>query len=92
MLEIIRFDERASAWLNDDVINKAFLRVQANYIKDLYSFRGYVYLNQIYETLGIEWEPERYENVCYCGKPHTLHIDIVPSSQRNIYLFKIYQN
>lgn len=29
-----------------------------NYLHDLFEHRGYLYLNQVYETLGVEWNPD----------------------------------
>lgn len=59
----IYFDKNSIYWNNDNKINEYFLNSQTDYIRDLIKNRGYMYLNQIYEILGIKWEP-KYENRC----------------------------
>lgn len=36
---------------------RIFLRTEETYFNDLLISRGYVYLNQIYEALGVKWDP-----------------------------------
>ena len=59
----IYFDKNSIYWNNDNKMNEYFLNSQTDYIRDLIKNRGYIYLNQIYEILGIKWEP-KYENRC----------------------------
>lgn len=42
---------------------RMFLRAEEVYFNDLLIARGYVYLNQIYEALGVKWDPNN-ENPC----------------------------
>lgn len=51
----------------DEMVNRIFVRTQETYLNDVLKARGYVYLNQIYEVLGLVWDPER-ENRCYIYK------------------------
>ena len=48
----------------DEVYNKMFLKAEENLLNDLLNTRGYLYLNQIYEELGIKWDPSK-ENILY---------------------------
>ena len=61
----IVFDE--SSWkyeVNKPLNNRYFLRHALEYFKDLIYLREYIYLNQIYEHLGLGWDPDN-ENVCF---------------------------
>lgn len=42
---------------------RMFLRAEEVYFNDLLIVRGYVYLNQIFEALGVKWDPN-VENPC----------------------------
>lgn len=59
----IYFDKKCVYWNIDNRLNEQFINHQMDYIRDLVKYRGYIYLNQIYEILGVKWEP-RYENHC----------------------------
>ena len=48
------FDEGCRGWEKDAEMNLMFLRSQQNYANDLLRIRGYVFLNDIYDMLGIE--------------------------------------
>lgn len=56
-------DTSVYAELNE-MVNRIFVRTQEDYLNEVLKARGYVYLNQIYETLGFVWDPGR-ENKCY---------------------------
>lgn len=47
------FDELSPEWKKESEYNYTFLRCQQNWFNDLLKVRGYVILNQVYETLGI---------------------------------------
>lgn len=51
------FFEHCEEW------QRMFLRAEEVYFNDLLVSRGYIYLNQIYETLGVKWDPNE-ENPC----------------------------
>lgn len=55
--ESIFYDEDAE-------YNKMFLRSTENHLNSLLKIRGYLYKNQIYEFLGIRWNPS-WENTLY---------------------------
>ena len=54
----IYFDKNSTNWSNCSRLNELFLHHQADYIRNLVKYRGYVYLNQIYELFGIVWDPK----------------------------------
>ena len=47
------FDESSSEWQKDPEYNIFFLRAQQNYWNDMLKVRGHVFLNEVYEALGI---------------------------------------
>jgi hypothetical protein len=47
------FDETASEWQRPWEYNQAFLSMQQNWFNDLLRSRGHVFLNEIYDRLGI---------------------------------------
>lgn len=47
------FDESCANWNKDAEYNLLFLRQQQLYANDLLKSRGYVFLNEVYEMLGI---------------------------------------
>ena len=47
------FDESCGAWVKDPEMNLSFLKCQQKYANDLLVAHGYLFLNQVYEMLGI---------------------------------------
>lgn len=60
----IMFDKSSSLWEKDFEFNKLFAKSQLLYIRDRYRANGYIYLNMIYEKLGIKWNPYN-DNTCW---------------------------
>lgn len=52
------FDETCRAWKTDPLLNRAFLTSQERYLNDILILRGHVFLNEMYEALGMDWTPE----------------------------------
>lgn len=53
------FDEKTTyQYKNDPLLNRFFLTSQQNYANDLLKSRGYLFLNEVYNMLGLEWCPE----------------------------------
>lgn len=47
------FDEGCSAWQNDPEYNLMFLKAQQQYANDLLKSKGHLFLNDVYEMLGL---------------------------------------
>jgi len=47
------FDESCSQWTKTPEYNFMFLRAQQNYFNDMLKARGHVFLNEVYDALGI---------------------------------------
>lgn len=47
------FDELSTAWTHDPETNRAFLMAQQNYYNDILQVRGHVFLNEVYDALGV---------------------------------------
>lgn len=57
--------EGSSFYESDDpAFNRMYLKLTERYLNDLLNTRGYLYKNQIYESLGIKWDP-LWENTLY---------------------------
>lgn len=63
LLKTFMFDAKNYNWTNDKNCNFAFLTMTENYLNETIRHRGYVYLNQICEQLGVEWDPDEV-NLC----------------------------
>ena len=63
LLKTITFDEKAYGWTKNRETNIAFLHITERYLNECIRHGGCVYLNQIYEKLGVEWNPDD-ENPC----------------------------
>lgn len=50
----IIFDKDCGAWQNDDTYNEYILRAEQNYANDVLKVRGHMFLNDVYDRLGIE--------------------------------------
>ena len=62
-----------SIYYADPEHNKMYLRLVGRYLNDLLNTQGYLYKNQIYESLGIEWDP-LWENTLYVPSDGELEI------------------
>jgi hypothetical protein len=58
-----KFDKSSVYWIEDPERNRYFLQCQQNYFNHLLNVRGNVFLNEIYDALGIP----RSVSGCICG-------------------------
>jgi len=47
------FDEASMQWRNDPTLNLYFLKAQQNYSNDLLKSRGHLFLNEVYDMIGL---------------------------------------
>ena len=47
------FNDKAAGWTKDETRNKTFLLQQQNYANEKLKFRGYLFLNDVLDMLGI---------------------------------------
>ena len=64
MKTIIIFDERSWRWDKNSDFIRASLEQSFSYLEGSLRSYGYLYLNDVYETLGLDWNPDN-ENLCF---------------------------
>ena len=71
MKDVIHFNRETSIYFESkEDENRMFLRYTELCMNDYLVNRGYVYLNQIYDNLGVRWDPQRDNPCCiYSGTP-----------------------
>lgn len=57
--------------------NKYFLQIKQEYVNDILRVRGYIYLNQIYEQLGLCWDPTRTNECILYEKGKSISFNFV---------------
>lgn len=62
----IIFDKLSSQYFDVDDLgcNSYILKNSVGWLEELFRCYGYLYLNKVYEVLGIDWNPDD-ENICY---------------------------
>ena len=61
---IITFNKRTSPKaMGNGEANLELIRITERYLNELLTHRGYLYLNQVYEELGVKWDVEK-TNLC----------------------------
>ena len=58
------FDSTCPSWAKNEECNRMFIKHLDNYLNIVLENRGYVYLNQIYESFGVGWDPKK-KNPCF---------------------------
>lgn len=86
-MKTIKFDETCPGWTKIPELNATYLRLQRDYLNEKLIAKRYMYLNEIYETLGIEWNPED-KNICYLAEFGPIGIEFESIGGGN-YLIKI---
>lgn len=51
------FDARSRSWCPTHEYNRTFLRAQESYVNDVLRMRGHVFLNDVYDLLGLDRTP-----------------------------------
>ena len=64
MKTIIIFDEKSYKWDKDPDFNRVCLKQGFRHLGDICRTYGYLYLNRVYEHLGLDWNPDD-ENICF---------------------------
>lgn len=82
-MKTIIFDEKAADWSRHPDWNAEYLRAKRAYLMDLFNYRGYIYLNQIYEEFGIGWNPGMI-NSLYLAKSGPIIIEFEPVEDNRI--------
>lgn len=79
LMKTIEFGKESALWSTKYEYNIAFLKSMEDHINDLIQYRGYIYLNQIYEMLGVRWDPKN-ENPCIenhsCGRKIFVYFEV----------------
>ena len=83
-METIIFDDKSTHWRteNNDY-NLKTVQLVGNYCKDLLNSRGYIYLNQIYELFGVDWDPDMINNL-YLSRDGQITFEFEPVENGNI--------
>ena len=84
MKTIIIFDESSWQWATNPDYNKAFLESCFHYLKDTCDNRGYLYLNRVYESLGLKWNPDN-ENICFRKENGPIEFDCNKLTEKNAF-------
>lgn len=50
----VRFFEDNKHWSDNPEYNRLFIQTQFNWLNDLLQARGYVFINDVYDALGVE--------------------------------------
>lgn len=87
-MKTIVFDSNASYWSKNLEMNRTYLNLQRYYLKDRLIYKGYLYLNEIYDTFGVAWNPDD-ENVCYRYGKGDFDIQFTGPDLENTWLIKI---
>lgn len=71
------FDKRSSKYENDNFeFNKLFVKATLKYLIDRYKVTGYLYMNTLYEQLGLKWNACDENNCWVYNRDGELKIDI----------------
>jgi hypothetical protein len=82
-MKTIMFDKNAAHWNKNADHNLWFAKTQGLYLKDLFEARGYMYLNQICEHFGVEWNPDNY-NLLYSANDGPIGFEFEPADENNV--------
>lgn len=83
-----KYDETCDGWNRDPNWCELFLLMQRDYLNEKLKYRGYVYLNEIFESFGAKWNPDD-DNLCYRIECWSIEMDFEKLGD-GTYLVKIY--
>lgn len=63
-MKTIIYNNKCKSWTGDRDFDQMIINGQIDYLQDYCRFRGFIYLDRIYETFGVEWDPDD-KNICY---------------------------
>lgn len=86
-MKTIIFDSKSAMWYYDWEYSMMFIKMQIQHLKDTCKYRGYLYLNEVYESFGVAWDPDE-ENICYKQASGGITFDVEPSGDKT-YLIHI---
>ena len=94
LLKTIKFDNTNPNWRNDWADNTWFLHAMELHLNTIIEHRGYIYLNQIYESLDVKWNPDD-ENPCIkndgVDRPRRIEFEIF-KEPKNVLTVHIYRH
>ena len=86
-MKTIVFNESCPGWSKSSDRNIIYLNLQREYLNDKLMYRGYLYLSEIYESLGVAWNPKD-DNICYTTDDGPIEMQFESMGDGN-YLVKI---
>lgn len=81
-MRTIVFNETCMGWTKYTDLNNAYLGLQKDYLNEKLIAKGYLYLSEIYETLGAMWNPKD-DNICYTADSGPIDITYLPYGGSN---------
>ena len=87
-MKTIVFDETCAGWTKYPDLNATYLGLQKDFLNEKLIAKRYMYLSEIYETLGVAWNPED-KNICYLAEFGPIDVEFEPTGEGN-YLIKIH--
>lgn len=85
----LTFDSTSPYWEQNSACNRMFIAEQDAYFNRLLKHRGYIYLNKIYEDLGIGWDPKK-ANPCFTKDEYKYMLFSVNEVTPYVYEITIY--
>ena len=86
------FDGSCTGWTKDAEHNKLFLRMQENYANDILRSKGHLFLNEVYDMLGIPRTKEGQVVGWVYDKDNPSQVDFGLLSDRNSKFVNGYDN
>ena len=85
MLVLATFTKESSHWSKDPEYNRIFLQAQQNYFNDKLKIKGYIFLNEVFEALGMQ-ETKAGHNLGWTKYNGLISFDIDPTLSGDICL------